>query len=81
MKEISFVYRNHRGEVETRRVIPERLQFILRPGFDYQPGWFLVAWDLDRQHGRTFALSHIIIEGSLTHGPDGNILYELFDEE
>lgn len=62
MREVSFAYRNHRGELETRRVVPEAIEFHANPGYNYQPGWFLTGYDLDRQAVRSFALSHMILE-------------------
>lgn len=59
MKTISFLYLNHRGEVATRRVQPEGIEWLPNPGYGYEPGWFLRGFDMDRAAIRSFRLSHI----------------------
>ncbi len=56
---IEFTYRNHRGRTALRRVRVDSVEWIGRPGFDYQPGWFISGIDLDKEERRSFALSHI----------------------
>ena len=58
---IEFTYRNHRGQIEQRRVDVDSIEYIRDPGFHYQPGWFLSGKDLDRDARRSFALTHIIL--------------------
>lgn len=61
MDTIHFRYKNHRGEISDRQIIPDALEWISYPGYNYQPGWFLSGMDLDRKQRRSFALSHIIL--------------------
>lgn len=75
MKEIKFTYRNHKGEVEARRIQPTKIEYITYPGYNYQPGWFLTGHDLDRPGGvsgfdnmRSFALTHIVFPDHLKLG-------------
>lgn len=60
--EIQFTYKNHRGEVSVRHVIPDALEFIYQPdpAFHYSPGWFLSGFDMDKGSRRSFALSNIV---------------------
>jgi len=53
-----FAYMNHRGEFSNRRVIPRAVAYGIT---DYhpQPGWFLIAHDLDKNEIRTFSLNGI----------------------
>lgn len=63
MEPVKFTYRNHHGQIELRTVIPEAIEFIERPEFGYQPGWFLIGQDMDRDARRSFSLSHISYDG------------------
>lgn len=60
MKPLEFTYRNHRGEIEDRRIIPDAIEYMANPGFNYQPGWFISGECLDRKARRSFRLSHIV---------------------
>lgn len=71
-KPIQFTYRNHRGEIEVRNVVPDSLEWVKNPGYDYQPGWFISGQDLDKKARRSFALTHIV----LTDVKDG--IFKLF---
>lgn len=56
---ITFVYRNWKGEVRERRVIPINIEF----GADnyHQPAqWLLHAIDMDKGARRTFAFDHML---------------------
>lgn len=55
---VSFVYRNHRGLTETRRVRPEFLYFGTTE-YHKTPGWLLDAYDHDRGAIRTFSIPDI----------------------
>lgn len=56
---IRFTYTNHRGEKAARDVRPLKLEYIPRPGYNYEPGWFLTALDVDKNAIRSFALQNI----------------------
>ena len=60
-----FVYRNHRGEVAVRRVMPGRVWYGRTP---WHPGacWLLRALDLDKDEERDFALDHILGWGEIS---------------
>lgn len=60
-KTISFNYRNHRGKVENRTIDVDRVEWLARPGYDYQPGWFISGYCHDRKARRSFALTHIVL--------------------
>lgn len=52
---IGVVYRNHRGEVSTRRIIPRDIRYgATRWHPELQ--WLLDCWDLDKNAERTYAL-------------------------
>ena len=55
-----FAYKNHRGEISERRVHIHCLEYIMNPGFDYEPGWFLSGFDEHKQARRSFALTNIV---------------------
>lgn len=59
MQEITFTYSNHRGEVEKRTIIPHKLEYMPKPGFGYEPGWFLTGYCKGRKALRSFALTNI----------------------
>jgi hypothetical protein len=73
MSKAIFLYKNHRGETELRKVSQVRLELIKNPGFGYQPGWFLSGWDIARQAKRSFALSNIVIDDDVKFGKEGQI--------
>ena len=56
---VQFSYRNHRGEVGTRRVRPIRIWFG-STAWHPEAQWLLEAFDLDRQGTRDFALSSVL---------------------
>jgi hypothetical protein len=57
----AFRYRNWRGEVADRRVIPERVAFATSQWHPGPAQWFLVARDLDRDGAvRHFAMADIL---------------------
>jgi len=72
MQPITFKYRNHRGEVQERTIIPDALEFYLVPDPKYsnQPGWFLSGFDPSKGARRSFPLASIIFEPTGTRvGP------------
>ena len=59
---LKFVYRNHKGEIEERIIVPEKeLQFWgNRPEYNPYGGWTLSGICQTRQARRTFELRRII---------------------
>jgi predicted DNA-binding transcriptional regulator YafY len=57
--EVRIVYRNYRGEVAKRRIIPGRIWF---GGTEWhpEPQWLLDAVDLEKGATRSFALRDIV---------------------
>lgn len=57
-KLVSISYKNHRGETQVRRVLPQRIWF---GSTDWHPAeqWFMDAYDLDREAVRSFAMRAI----------------------
>lgn len=64
MTQVTFNYKNHRGEIRERNVRFIAIMFNRTPGYGYQPGWFLHGECLDKNEIRSFALCDIIL-------PDG----------
>lgn len=52
-------YRNHRGEVGHRAIIPGRSYYGEVP-WHRGPQWLLECWDIDRNEARTFAWSGVL---------------------
>lgn len=65
MKLVTFKYKNHRGEIAMRRVVPDALTYRATPVPEYghEPGWYLSGFDLDKSARRSFALTNIIVDG------------------
>jgi predicted DNA-binding transcriptional regulator YafY len=57
-------YRNHRGEIADRRILPRSLRF---GASQWHPGqqWLLEATDLDKGQDRTFAMQDILAWSAL----------------
>lgn len=62
-KELNFIYRNHRGEVRPRRVIPESFHYGRTTYHSNKDQWFMIAFDLDKEKKRWFALEDIVAMG------------------
>lgn len=62
---VTFDYKNHRGEVRTRTVDVDAVEFLhmrkLDPKYGYQPGWYLSGRCHDKDARRSFALCNIIL--------------------
>lgn len=56
---ITFEYLNHNGVRSQRALAFESITFEFRPGFGYQPGWFINGQCLDKKLRRSFALDRI----------------------
>ena len=89
----TFEYLNHRGEIAWRLLVPYRLEFLEKPGYDYEPGWFLTGYDVEKQAVRSFALDNIIHtdkfgqradcfaeKGDFKSGDGPNLHHEKFSE-
>lgn len=59
-QQTQFEYINYKGIKSTRNVIPMSLYFGSND-FHTENQWLMVAYDLDKQCERTFALNDIII--------------------
>jgi hypothetical protein len=57
-----FEYKNYEGKVAMRKVrkAGALLCLIKEPGYGYEPGFFLVGHDLDKDAIRSFALTNMI---------------------
>ncbi|AZI45283.1 hypothetical protein EHF33_20450 (plasmid) [Deinococcus psychrotolerans] len=62
--EMRFVYLNHKGELEVRHVVVERVFFGTKLPYHQEHQWLFEALDLERQATRTFAFEHICPEGA-----------------
>jgi predicted DNA-binding transcriptional regulator YafY len=51
-------YKNYRGEVSERRILPGQIEYIKTPWYDLQ--WVLHAWDYTKEADRTFAITNIL---------------------
>lgn len=64
MQPVKFTYKNHRGEIALRTIVPDSLEYLSEgnPDFGYPPGWFLSGHDLDKNARRSFYLDNIIFD-------------------
>lgn len=71
-KIIEFVYRNWRGEVSTRRVVPLHLNHGATE-WHPEPQWLLIAFDVEKDAERSFALRDInpYVDGWIVTSGDG----------
>ncbi len=58
-KAVSIRYKNHRGEIAVRVIIPHEIRFA-STSWHPESQWLLDAYDLDRQAIRSFALKDIM---------------------
>lgn len=60
-REVRILYRNHRGEVAHRRIVPVAggLSFGANH-WHREPGWLLAAYDKDKGEMRTFAKKDVM---------------------
>lgn len=83
MQRIQFIYKNHRGEVQDRDVLPLSLDYVTVPNstYGYSPGWFLTCKDFsfgrDGTDIRSFALCNIQLPGLPFANPSLNNPYRL----
>ena len=81
MQPITFSYKNHRGEMQQRTIVPDALEFIFAPDpkYNHQPGWFISGYDKEKYARRSFALSNIILDGNGFHENEtGMKFFKLF---
>ena len=58
MKEVKIIYTNYRGETFLRTIIPKEIVFESNE-FHKEEQWILVAFDIDKQAERRFAIKYI----------------------
>ena len=56
-KFVVFTYVNYKGEQSQRYVEVDAVEFLNKPGFGYQPGWFLSGWCSKAKARRSFQFS------------------------
>lgn len=56
--EVTFTYKNYRGETSVRLVRPITIAFG-QNGFHPEPQWLMHGWDLNKDAERTFAMKDI----------------------
>lgn len=56
---LKMIYKNYRGEVSSRQVLPEKVWF---GSTSYHPTlqWFMTAYDIDKCERRDFAMIDIL---------------------
>ena len=57
-KEVKILYTNWRGETAVRRILPKEIIYSSNE-WHKEEQWLLVAFDVDKQADRTFALKDI----------------------
>lgn len=56
---VTILYRNHRGKVAHRRILPQQVRFDASE-WHPEPQWLLDAVDLDKGERRSFALCDVL---------------------
>ncbi len=56
--EVTFTYKNHKGETSIRLVRPEMIHFGSNE-YHPEPQWLMLAWDLHKEALRSFAIKDI----------------------
>jgi len=56
--DVTFTYKNHRGETSVRLVRPIMIAFG-STDFHPKPQWLLYGWDLQKEAERTYAMADI----------------------
>jgi hypothetical protein len=59
MTPVRVVYRNHRGEVAFRSIVPKGMWFGATE-WHPEPQWLLSAWDVEKEADRDFAMSGLV---------------------
>jgi hypothetical protein len=60
-KRIQFRYKNHRGEEGARDVTVDSIAYLRKPGFSYEPGFFIMGYCHDKQAQRSFAFCNVVL--------------------
>lgn len=58
-KVVEFDYKNWKGEVSRRKVVPIQMFYGKTPHHS-EPEWLVRSWDLDKNEYRTFAFSGML---------------------
>lgn len=58
MKTLKFEYKNYKGAIKTREVLPKKISFGVTPHHD-EPEWLLEAFDNEKGEDRCFVLKNI----------------------
>ena len=56
---LNVQYKNHRGEVTERRIVPQGITFRSTP-YHKETQWILEAFDLAKKEARSFAMKDFI---------------------
>lgn len=57
---MKVIYKNWKGKVAARSIIPQRIEFRISAWHGEQPNWILVAHDIEKGEGRDFLLRDFI---------------------
>lgn len=55
---LEIVYKNYKGKISKRRIIPQKIEFGLTPNIS-EPEWLMWAYDLDKEGNRAFVIRNI----------------------
>lgn len=58
-KTVKILYKNYRGEVSYRTIIPKSIDFIATD-WHQEEQWILTAFDIDKNAERGFAIADIL---------------------
>lgn len=53
---MKFIYTNYKNETEERDIDVLSFDFLSKPGFGYQPGWFITGIDREKKATRSFRI-------------------------
>jgi predicted DNA-binding transcriptional regulator YafY len=59
IEEVTIIYRNWKGEIRERRIVPYNIFFGTTVWHDQEPQWFLTATDVEKNAIRKFAMKDI----------------------
>lgn len=58
-EKVTFTYKNWKGEIALRTVIPQGISFGITEWHPKNKQWLLKAWDCDKKAYREFAIEDI----------------------